>query len=393
MKKLFSYIVVLSIAISFAEPIKSNIGAKTISTISQEKTQKVWTWKEYFFHLAKSTWPKRVIMPEEVNNIGRSYWLHTGQNGKMEDLCFLSPTMKFAGNSVGYSSHALSIVRMPYVTEIGYQNPSQNAAKWPFHLYIPKVKKFAQNNITFYGINGRLDVHIAESTCSEIMAFQNFPGMYSSLYSNVFFHGSDGTIYHDGTQWTITSDGAELQYPYEEDEIPIFTDDPSDEYWRDLFFKLTEDTWSNSVILPAEINHIGRQYWLTSSKIIELTWLCESLRITNDGYNILTGCSKLQTVRFPNLIIVNSTAIAYGNISFSSLHIPKAKGFGDARYTFGSNKTNLDVYIDESTCSEIMAFQNFPGCTGSMRSKVFFHGSDGTISFNGTEWVINTEGN
>lgn len=146
-----------------------------------------------------------------------------------------------------------------------------------------------------------MKVHIAESTCAEILAFKNFPGCQASKYPDITFHGSDGTVYWDGDAWTTKSEGAEVPYPYEDDVCPTFTDDPADEYWRDMFFKFTEDTWGTTAVIPAEVNTIKRGNWLASSTLVEVTFLCESFTF---DHNSAAGMNaKLRIVNMPNAVM------------------------------------------------------------------------------------------
>lgn len=361
-------------------PVKGRSGAM-MASFAGKPAGKVWTWKEMFFHLTLNTWPAKTVIPEAVNRIGRSYWLESG-NGSIKDICFLAPVMTWSANAVAYDSRSLETIRLPYVTTVGYQGPTMNSAG-PISLYVPKLKGFGDKNYTFYS-NHRQDIYISESTISEILAFANFPGCQAAKYQLVFFHGSDGTISWNGAAWETSTADAAPPYPYEQDEIPAFADDPSDLYWKDLFFKLTEDTWDASVTFPAEINRTGRAMWLVSSKITEVTMLCSSFQFGNNP--VCYGANKLRTVRMPNVDAYNYPGPTM-NGGCTALYIPKCKSFGN-NIALGTNQARLDVYIDESTCSEILAMRNFPGCTGTTRSKVFFHGSDGEISFDGTSWIV-----
>ena len=112
--------------------------------------------------------------------------------------------------------------------------------------------------------------------------------------------------------------------------------------------------------------------------------LCDSFVFANNP--VCNGCSKCRTLNMPNIEAYNYPGPTM-NGNCTALHIPKCKRF-TSNIALGTNQSRLDVYIDESTCSEILAFPYFPSCTGATRSKVFFHGSDGIISFDGTNWVV-----
>lgn len=158
-----------------------------------------------------------------------------------------------------------------------------------------------------------------------------------------------------------------------------------EEMWKELFVGLTENTLPETVVIPADVTKIGRQFWLMSSTCKDITFMSDMTSFQNN--NTAYGSPNLKIIRMPN-----QTSIGYPgptmNGGAEELHIPNVKSFGSKTYVFGTSASRLDVYINNSTCAQIMAFPNFSGATPGQESKIFFHGSDGIISYNGSAWVI-----
>ena len=71
-----------------------------------------------------------------------------------------------------------------------------------------------------------------------------------------------------------------------------------DAMWKELFFNLTEDTWTESVVIPEEVTLINHMYWLCSSKVKEITFL-GNVRFTANNA-VAYGSINLKTIRLPN---------------------------------------------------------------------------------------------
>lgn len=157
-------------------------------------------WKELFIGLTENTLPETVVIPADVTKIGRQYWL---MSSTCKDITFMSDISSFGSNSIAYGSVNLKIVRLPNQTRITYPSPLMNGNVE--ELYIPKVTSFGDRNNTFQSNASKLDVHITESTCQEIMSFSNFPGTNNTtLMAKLKFFGSDGYITYNGSSWVIT---------------------------------------------------------------------------------------------------------------------------------------------------------------------------------------------
>ena len=91
--------------------VKGNLGAFG-SAFLKKPTGKVWTWKEMFFNLTLNTWKEKVVMPEDVNKIGRSFWLNS-ENGDIKDICFLSQNIVTSKSYEFHMSHLLDIRAQP----------------------------------------------------------------------------------------------------------------------------------------------------------------------------------------------------------------------------------------------------------------------------------------
>lgn len=158
-----------------------------------------------------------------------------------------------------------------------------------------------------------------------------------------------------------------------------------EEMYKEFFIGLTEDTLPETVVVPADVTKIGREFWLMSSTCKDITFLADMTSFKNN--NTAYGSPNLKIIRMPN-----QTSISYPgptmNGGAEELHIPNVKSFGTRTYVFGTSASRLDIYIDNSTCAQIMAFPNFSGATPGQESKLFFHGSDGIISYDGSSWII-----
>lgn len=159
-----------------------------------------------------------------------------------------------------------------------------------------------------------------------------------------------------------------------------------EEMWKELFVGLTENTLPETVVIPADVTKVGRQFWLMSSTCKDITFMSDmsSFANNNTGY----GSANLKTVRMPNQTsITYPSPLMNGNVE--EIYIPKVKMFGSLQNTFATNGSKLDVYITESTCAQIMTFTNFPGTNNATQmAKLKFIGSDGYITYNGSSWVI-----
>ena len=157
-------------------------------------------YKELFIQLAEDTLPETFVVPDVLSKVGRSFWLCSS---KVKDITLLGKEMTFANNTISYGSPNLKVIRMPNAIKLGYPSPSMNGPCE--ELYIPKLKQIVDRNNTFMTNSAKLDVHIDESTCQEIMAFANFPGTNNAtMMAKLTFYGSDGTIKYNGSSWVIT---------------------------------------------------------------------------------------------------------------------------------------------------------------------------------------------
>lgn len=159
-------------------------------------------YKELFIGLTENTLPETVIIPADVTNIGRSYWLISST---CKDITFLADSITASNNSVAYSNNNLTKVRLPNITEYKSWGFVSNQGSSHLDLYIPKCRRFSDAIYMFdTPANKTIGIHIDELTCAEIMNIPNFPGLHSSAYGRATFYGSNGSISHDGTSWVIT---------------------------------------------------------------------------------------------------------------------------------------------------------------------------------------------
>ncbi len=159
-----------------------------------------------------------------------------------------------------------------------------------------------------------------------------------------------------------------------------------EEMWKELFLWLTENTLPETVVIPADVAYIGRQFWLSSSTVKDITFLGDMTFAANN--TVAYGSSNLKTIRLPNTTSLGAPSPTM-NGNCEELYVPKLKQIKDRNNTFTSNASKLDVHISESTCQEIMSFANFPGTNNAtMMAKLKFFGSDGYITYDGSSWVI-----
>lgn len=111
--------------------------------------------------------------------------------------------------------HDVTNVNVPYlfqgcsVEEASFPDAVSNMSYTFFQcaklkvIRMPKLKA-SMANLCYIGTSVLTDVYINESTCAEILAIPNFPGMSPSQntkYANIVFHGSDGNVIYDGSSW------------------------------------------------------------------------------------------------------------------------------------------------------------------------------------------------
>ena len=158
--------------------------------------------------------------------------------------------------------------------------------------------------------------------------------------------------------------------------------------YKELFMGLTEDTLPATTVIPAEVTKIGRNYWLSSTTVEDITFLADDIMAHNNS--VTYGSGHLTKVRLPNITQFKSWGFVSNSVaSHIDLYIPKVKSFGSKTYMFDQQSGHtVGIHIDESTCAEIMAFTNFPGLTQNNYSQATFYGADGTITWDGSSWVV-----
>lgn len=192
---------IAAISVPFISIGEIRKGSLAASSIGRNKNDDNALYKELFIGLTENTLPETIIIPAEVTKIGRQYWL---QSSTVKDITFLADDITAFNNTVTYSSPNLTKIRLPNITIYRSWGFVSNSTATHIDLYIPKVKSFGARQNMFDQQSGKtIGIHIDESTCTEIIAFQNFPGLQKANYSQATFYGSDGTITYDGTNWVI----------------------------------------------------------------------------------------------------------------------------------------------------------------------------------------------
>ncbi len=106
----------------------------------------------------------------------------------------------------------------------------------------------------------------------------------------------------------------------------------------------------------------------------------------NAGY--LFQGSSVEEASFPDAVS-NTTFTFFQCAKLKVIRVPKLKTDMSSLCYIGASVLT-DVYINESTCAEILAIRGFPGMNPNQNSNyanVVFHGSDGNVVYNGSAWV------
>lgn len=206
MKRLIVKILIAALCLgasiqSLASPVKGAIAGRSIGTSEKQEEEAV--YKELFIGLTEDSLPETVVLPSCITNFGRPYWL---MSTKCKDLTVLGNTIKCSNNTFFYGSPNLKHLRLPNLTEINYW--VAGSASDGVAIYCPKVRSLGNNRYVFYNSSSdkRLDVYITEIPCEEIKAIRNFPGCDTPGLPNLTFHGSDGKLTWNGSEWVFSAE-------------------------------------------------------------------------------------------------------------------------------------------------------------------------------------------
>ena len=106
-----------------------------------------------------------------------------------------------------------------------------------------------------------------------------------------------------------------------------------------------------------------------------------------DAPYLFQACS-VEEAFFPDAVS-NTTFTFYQCTKLKVIRTPKMKSNMSMMCYIGTSALT-DVYIDESTCAEILSIPGFPGMAANQNSNypnVVFHGSDGNVVYNGSAWA------
>lgn len=111
--------------------------------------------------------------------------------------------------------------------------------------------------------------------------------------------------------------------------------------------------------------------------------------ITNTNEYFVQG-SSCETVELPDLVSCNHF-VFWSTPSLKTIVVPKLKT-NMTNLCYIGNSSLTDVYINESTCEEIMAIRGFPGMAASQNTNyanIVFHGCDGNVVYDSStqQWV------
>lgn len=205
MKKLIVKILIAALCLgasipSLASPVKGAIAGRSIGTSEKQEEEAV--YKELFLHMMDNTLPPTVVFPAAVTNLSRAFAICSST---LEDVTFLAENPRCTVNALKYGCPSLVNIRMPNATAILDWGWVSNGSS--YNLYIPKCRMFGGKTYIFDpGANAAGDVWIEELPCAGIMQITNFPGVHNNNAARVTFHGSDGKLTWNGSEWVFSAE-------------------------------------------------------------------------------------------------------------------------------------------------------------------------------------------
>lgn len=160
-----------------------------------------------------------------------------------------------------------------------------------------------------------------------------------------------------------------------------------EEMYKELLTQILSNTLPADSVLDITLPDIRK--WAFGSQSNLKTLIIRGVTALTGRSEYFVQGSNVETVELPDLLSCNHF-VFWSTPTIKVLRVPKLKTNMTSLCYIGTSALT-DVYIDESTCAEIMAIPGFPGMTTSQNSNyanIVFHGSDGTISYDGSAWVI-----
>lgn len=157
-----------------------------------------------------------------------------------------------------------------------------------------------------------------------------------------------------------------------------------DAYYRQLYEMILTDT------LPPDSEI---ELYLTNVRARSFASLANLKSLTVHGLLHMTGGYVFQDTPIETLILPDLVSCqnfyAYGASRLRTIVCPNLSQ--DMRYLcYVGGSVLSDIYVTNSTCSQIMAIRNFPGCSQNQNTNyanMVFHGSDGDVVYDGSAWT------
>ena len=161
--------------------------------------------------------------------------------------------------------------------------------------------------------------------------------------------------------------------------------DKDDAYYRQIYEMILTNTLPPDSELELTLSNLRSRSFASLANLKSLT--VHGLLQMTGGY--VFQDTPIETLILPDLVSC-SNFYAYGASKLKTIYCPNLSQRMLYLCYMGSSVLS-DIYITNSTCSQIMAIPNFPGCNQNQNTNyanMVFHGSDGDVVYNGTSWVI-----
>ena len=187
------------IGVSDAALKKANIGGRQINLTGQGDDDEM--YHELLVQILSNTLPPDTTVELTLPDI-RKYAFANLAN--LKTLIIHGPTSLTSKCEYFIQQSACETIYLPDVTScnhfVFWSTPTLKV------IHVPRLRD-NMYRLCYIGNSSLTDVYIDESTCAEILAIRGFPGMggtgENSNYANIVFHGSDGNVVYDGSQWVI----------------------------------------------------------------------------------------------------------------------------------------------------------------------------------------------
>lgn len=163
-----------------------------------------------------------------------------------------------------------------------------------------------------------------------------------------------------------------------------------DEMYHELLVQILSNTLPPDTTVELTLPDI-RKYAFANLANLKTLIIHGPTRLTNKCEYFIQG-SACETIYLPDVTSCNHF-VFWNTPTLKVIHVPRLRD-NMYRLCYIGNSSLTDVYIDESTCAEILAIPSFPGMGGtgenSNYANIVFHGSDGNVVYDGSQWVIET---